>query len=160
MLPRLGSTGVGASVRVRVVLAVGNRLRGDDAVGPRIADGIRATDELRVFDAGLSPENYLGPVMAAGPDAVLIVDACDFGGVPGEYRLCGREELALLSAGSVSTHTLPLSLVVAMLEQQLSARIEFLAIQPGTLAFDAPLSEPVAAALPGLVALVRRWASD
>ena len=144
---------------MRVVLAVGNRLRGDDGVGPRIADEISSSDTLRVFDAGLSPENYLGPVVAARPDALLIVDACDFGGEPGEHRLCGREELALLSSGSVSTHTLPLSLTVAMIEQQSSASIEFLAIQPGTLDFDAPLSPPVAAALPGLVELIRRWAA-
>lgn len=144
---------------MRVLLTVGNRLRGDDAIGPRVADEIQPTDELRVFDAGLSPENYLGPVVAARPEALLIVDACDFGGAPGEFRLCGRDELDLLSSGSVSTHTLPLSLTVAMIEQQLPARIEFLAIQPGTLEFDAPLSKPVADALPGLVEMIRRWAT-
>jgi len=142
-----------------VVLTVGNRLRGDDAVGPRIADELPSSADLLVVDGGLAPENYLGPVVGFGPAAVLIVDACDFGGAPGEFRLFGRAELERLAGGLVSTHTLPLTLTVAMLEQQLAVRIEFLAAQPGTLEFDAPLSDPVAAALPRLVETVRRWAA-
>ncbi|MFO7638277.1 MAG: hydrogenase 3 maturation endopeptidase HyCI [bacterium] len=141
----------------RVVLTVGNRQRGDDAVGPLIADGLAADEGLRVFDAGLAPENYLGPVIALAPEAVLVVDACEFGGRPGDFRVFGREELERLGGGFVSTHTLPLTLTVAMLEAQMPARIEFLAVQPGTLEFAAGLSGPVAAALPGLVELVRRW---
>lgn len=145
---------------MRAVLTVGNRLRGDDAVGPQIADALASTASLRVFDAGLSPENYLGPVIELRPEAVLVVDACDFGGRPGEYRLCPREELERLSGAFVSTHTLPLTLTVTMLEQQLDTRIEFLAIQPGTLEFGTGLSEPLAAVLPELVELVRRWAGS
>jgi hydrogenase 3 maturation protease len=141
----------------RAVLAVGNRLRGDDAIGPRLADALEPAPGLRVFDAGLSPENYLGPVIEFAPEAVLVVDACEFGGKPGEHRLFGREELERLAGGFISTHTLPLTLTVTMLEQQLAARIEFLAVQPGTLEFGAPLSDAVAAALPRLVSVVRRW---
>ncbi|MFO7675372.1 MAG: hydrogenase 3 maturation endopeptidase HyCI [bacterium] len=143
----------------RAVLAVGNRQRGDDAVGPLIADQLESAPGLLVLDAGLSPENYLGPLTRFRPNALLIIDACDFGGEPGEHRLCGRAELERLAGGSVSTHTLPLSLTVTMLEMELEVRIDFLGIQPASLELAERLSGPVAAALPGLVELVRDWAA-
>jgi len=141
------------------VIGVGNRLKGDDAIGCLVADGLTGVEGIRVVDAGTAPENYLEPVAAAVPDRVLFVDACAFGGEPGEFRLFGRADIDRLTGQLVSTHTLPLGMTVAMLEQLTPARIELLGVQPASLDFDAELSPPLRAALPRIVEFVRGWAS-
>ena len=139
------------------VIGVGNRLKGDDAIGCLVADGLAGAPGIRVVDAGTAPENYLEPVASAGPDRVLFVDACAFGGKPGDFRLFPRADIDRLAAQLVSTHTLPLSMTVAMLERLTGARIELLGVQPESLGFDAELSPPLRAALPRIVAFVRGW---
>jgi len=133
------------------VVCVGNRMRGDDAVGPLVADRLRDVDGLTVFDAGMSPENYLDPVVKLEPELLVLVDACAFGGEPGEFRVFEREDVERLAGGMVSTHTLPLSMTVALLEQQVDAEIRFIGVQPGHLEFDAGVSEPVEKAVPLVV---------
>jgi hydrogenase maturation protease len=140
-----------------VVMGIGNRLRGDDAVGCLVIDELEPGDDLKVIDGGTSPENYIGPIVDFTPARILLVDACAFDGQPGEFRLFNRAELDRLAAGMVSTHTLPLTMTVVMIEQQSEASIEFLGVQPVSLEFDAGLSQPVASTLPDLVDYVRRW---
>ena len=140
-----------------VVIGIGNRLRGDDAVGCLVIDELEPGDGLKVIDGGTSPENYIGPIVDFAPARILLVDACSFGGQPGEFRLFNRAGLDRLAAGMVSTHTLPLTMTVVMIEQQSRASIEFLGVQPVSLEFDAGLSQPVASTLPDVVDFVRRW---
>ena len=134
-----------------VVLGIGNRMRGDDAVGSLVAEELKGTPGLGVFDCGTTPENYIEPVVALEPDRILLVDACSFGGRPGEFRLFEREDIERLAAGFVSTHTLPLTMTVVMLEQQTNARIQLLGIQPANVQFGETLSASVASALPDVV---------
>ncbi|UCG43932.1 MAG: hydrogenase 3 maturation endopeptidase HyCI [candidate division WOR-3 bacterium] len=143
-----------------VVVGVGNRMKGDDAVGCLVADELTAPEkafQAKVYDAGTAPENYIEPIVELDPDRVLFIDACAFGGEPGEFRLFGREEMDRLAAGLVSTHTLPLSMTAALLGQQTKATIQLLGIQPQSLEFDAGLSEPVSRAMPGIVEFVKVW---
>ncbi len=140
-----------------VVMGIGNRLRGDDAVGCLAIDELEPGVDLKVIDGGTSPENYIGPIVDFAPARILLVDACAFDGQPGEFRLFNRTELDRLAARTVSTHTLPLTMTVVMIEQQSEASIEFLGVQPVSLEFDAGLSQPVASTLPDLVDYVRRW---
>ena len=143
--------------RRTVVLGVGNRMRGDDAVGCLVCDELKEFAGAVVFDGELAPENYIIPILDFGPSRVMIVDACDFGGKPGEFRLFSREDIDRLAGGLVSTHTLPLTMTAAMLDQQLDAEIVLLGIQPAAIEFGAGLSEPVSAALPRLVQSIRDW---
>ena len=139
-----------------VVVGVGNRLRGDDAVGPMVIDELAGSDGLALIDAGSAPENHLEPIVRLKPGLVVFVDACDFRGSPGEFREFGREELDRLAGGLVSTHTLPLTMTVVLLGQQVEAEIALLGIQPERLDFNAGLSEPVRAALPRVADYLRR----
>jgi hydrogenase 3 maturation protease len=143
-----------------VILGVGNRMRGDDAVGCLVVDELHGMDDVEAIDAGTTPENYVEPIVELNPERVLIVDACAFGGKPGEFRLFGREDMERLAAGMVSTHTLPLNMTVSLLEQQLEADIHFLGVQPEALEFDAGLSGPVEDALEAIVEFVRDWANE
>jgi hydrogenase 3 maturation protease len=142
-----------------VIIGVGNRLRGDDAVGCAALDELAGFDRAALFDVGSSPENYIEPVARLKPARILFVDACDFGGKPGEFRLFGRAALEELAYGLLSTHTLPLHLTVEMLAQETGAGIELLGIQPSCLEFNQPLSEAVRSALPAVAAFCRAWAA-
>jgi len=141
-----------------VLVGVGNRLRGDDAIGCAVIDELGELEGVKVIDAGNTPENYLEPIARLEPERILIVDACDFGGRPGEFRLFGRDEIERLSYGLLSTHTLPLSLTAEMLARETGADIRLLGVQPARVEFGQDLSVPVAKALPEVVAFVRAWA--
>jgi hydrogenase 3 maturation protease len=140
------------------VVGVGNRMRGDDAVGPMVIDALAGLEGAALFDAGDAPENYIQPVAKAGPARVLFIDACDFGAVPGEFRLFSRAEVEGLAYGLMSTHTLPLNLTMEMVGQETGAEVCLLGVQPSAIEFAAGLSAAAAAALPRVVEFVRRWA--
>ena len=69
------------------VLGIGNRLRRDDGAGSLLAAALAEQEGAAVLDAGTVPENYLEKVAGSNPDTVVIVDAIDFDGAPGEIRL-------------------------------------------------------------------------
>ncbi len=140
-----------------VVLGIGNRMRGDDAVGSLVTDQLSGIQGAQVIDAETAPENHIEPIVRLKPERVLIVDACDFGGRPGEFRLFDRNEIGRLAGGIVSTHTLPLSMTVELLEKRVRAEIRLLGVQPARVEFGETLSEPVARALPELAAFIRQW---
>jgi len=141
-----------------VVVGVGNRFRGDDAVGPLVIDELAGSDGLELIDAGSAPENYIEPVVRLDPGLLVFVDACDFGGQPGEFREFGRDEIDRLAGGLVSTHTLPLTMTVALLGEQVRSEIVLLGIQPEQLDFNAGLSDRVRAAVPLAADYLRRRA--
>jgi hydrogenase maturation protease len=117
-------------------------------------------DSVFVFDCGNTPENYLQPIADRKPSRILVVDCCDFGAQPGEFRRFGRLEIEQLSYGLMSTHTLPLTLTIDMLSLETKATIELLGIQPERIEFGEDLSEPVRRALPAVVEFVRQWARE
>ncbi len=127
-----------------MVLGVGNELRGDDGVGPAVAQAL--ADELgpaqrgRVIDCGDVPENYIGPILAAGADVIVLCDAADFGGAPGEVRII---EFGGQPAAAISTHNASLGLLVKVLRASAPVDVLLVAIQPQGTQFGAPLSKPV-----------------
>ncbi|MEO0078039.1 MAG: hydrogenase 3 maturation endopeptidase HyCI [candidate division WOR-3 bacterium] len=148
------------NTRPVVVVGVGNRLRGDDGIGPALLDALAGFEQVCRFDVGSTPENFILPIAQLKPGRIMVVDACDFGGQPGEFRLFDQSQVEQLAYGLLSTHTLPLSLTVEMLAQETRAEVVLLGIQPADIRFGADLSEPVRSALPALIAFVQRWAAD
>jgi hydrogenase 3 maturation protease len=132
-----------------LVLGVGNSLRGDDGVGPEAVRRLAGRIGAPCIDAGPAPENYLEKVARAGPDTVVIVDAADFGGRPGEVALYGADRIA---AGGLSTHASSLRLVADYLAHRCGARVYLLAVQPER-ADGVGLSDAAGAALDRLVGL-------
>jgi hydrogenase 3 maturation protease len=155
---------VAEEARGLVVLGVGNRLRGDDAIGCLVCDELLKLAApvpcLSIFDCGAAPENYIRPVADRNPERILVVDCCDFGGEPGAFRRFCRDDIEQLSYGLLSTHTLPLTLTVEMLALETGAEIELLGVQPQQMEFGTDLSPAVRAALPALVQFVRDRARD
>ncbi|MBD3285059.1 hydrogenase maturation protease [candidate division WOR-3 bacterium] len=143
-----------------LIIGVGNRMRGDDAVGPLAIDKLKESNDLPeewlLVDAGEVPENALGLVDKEKPDRVILIDACDWGTAPGEIRFFSSEELEKLSIRMLSTHGLPLAFWVKMtLTDHPELKIELLGVQVQSLEFNSGMTPQVAAVLEKIEGLVR-----
>lgn len=128
-----------------VILGIGNTLRSDDGVGSVLASRINQRVPYAVYDTGTNPENYLEKVIKERPDNIVIIDAADFGGRPGEFRTLETEDLK--TANLYSTHNASLSLTINYLQSNLKANIITLIIQPKSVAFGDRLSQEVGSTL-------------
>jgi hydrogenase 3 maturation protease len=139
------------------LLGVGSELRGDDAFGPFVAlelfeflnsrsqsvSSASSGTAFKVFEAGTVPESLTGELKRFQPTHLVIVDAADFGGEPGEVRLIEPEQA---DAFSSSTHTLPLSVLVSYLRGHFPCDAVIVGIQPKSTEFGAEMSPEVRAA--------------
>ncbi|MFA5415390.1 MAG: hydrogenase 3 maturation endopeptidase HyCI [Methanoregula sp.] len=82
---------------------------------------------VRVFFAGTVPESMTGPLREFHPDHVLFLDAADMGNPPGTVAVIDPERI---SAGQVSTHALPLSVVMEFIAEDTGAKVTLVGIQP------------------------------
>ncbi len=124
-----------------LVITVGNPLRSDDGVGPYIAATIkRPQSRLIILDAGERPEDILWKAIAIRPERLVIIDAADFAGEPGEVRAIPEE---LLPENPISTHRFPLRVISGLVAEDTRARVDFVCIQPETVGFGEDLSDTV-----------------
>lgn len=134
------------------LIGVGYELGGDDAVGVHVVRRLQQilpkTENLQLIIGGSAPENITGQVRRFDPEHVLLFDAADFGGKPGDIALLDWD---MVSGFSASTHTLPLHVFAGYLKDQFQCPVHLLGIQPADLSFDAPLSPPVEAAAQQIV---------
>ena len=122
-----------------VIVVLGNELRGDDGAGILFGNLIREHTSLTVISGGDAPENITGLVVKKCPDAILIIDAMDFGGKPGDIKLVSSERL---EKDAVSTHG-SLKLFVEYLEKMTGAQIQILGFQPRSLELGEEISPEV-----------------
>ena len=147
-----------AALHGRVALmCVGNRVRGDDGAGPALADRLALDEPWKVFDCGVAPENWIGPVCRFGPDVVALVDAIDFAAAPGTIRCWDPEHLADVG---LSTHHASLSLTLGVICQDTGAAALVVGIQPQSTGFGEGLSEAVEAAVGALARELRGGAQE
>lgn len=126
------------ALRGRIVfMGVGNVLRGDDGIGPCLAERL-AGFGLDAVDAGTVPENYIGKVSRLQPDTVVIIDAVHLDRDIGTLELLRRQDL--LESTGFTTHTLSPALVMDRIRQETGAEVFLLAVQPACLDLGAPLS--------------------
>jgi hydrogenase 3 maturation protease len=134
-----------------VILGVGNRFRGDDAIGSIIAEELQSKiqeiksirQEVIVYDTEITPENFIDKVIDLKSDWVIFIDACNFKGKPGEFKLFEEKQIKEISYGLLSTHTLPLTLTIELIKKQHACRISLLGIQPKQLIMGEELSAEV-----------------
>ena len=134
-----------------VILGVGNTLKGDDGAGPLVCTRIAGRVSATVIDAGTVPENYLSPIVKAAPENLLILDAVDFGGRPGQVQVFPPDRATDFV---FSTHSLSFHLFLTLLHQHKATRALLLGIQPGHTELGRPLSVPVQEAIDALAALL------
>ncbi|MCK4510808.1 hydrogenase 3 maturation endopeptidase HyCI [bacterium] len=131
-----------------VVVGIGNTLRADDGAGSFVAERLRERHPDVVFDGAQAPENYLGPIRRAGPAVVVLVDAADFGGNPGEVRMATAEDVEGLMMG---THAAPLSVFMRVLDHETGADVKLVAVQVASTALGVNMTSEVADTVDHLV---------
>jgi hydrogenase 3 maturation protease len=139
------------------VLGIGMNWKSDDRLGVALARALarKIPDraDVRVVSGGEAPENFTGAVRAFAPSHVLLLDAVDHGQPPGTVFLADEESIAV---GDMTSHHLPLRLLMRFLSASLPCRVVLLGVQPQTLRPGGRLSAPVRktlAALAGFLAL-------
>ncbi len=134
--------------RDTLVLGVGNRWLGDDAAGPLVAEAVAGA-----VDCGDAPERFLD--LAGSPEVaqVLVVDAVEVGGEPGEIVFCGREDLTERFG---TTHNSGLALLARYLWEVHGKEMRVLGIQPARVGVGTEVSEAVRAAVDRAAAWLAR----
>lgn len=132
------------------VVGVGDELNVHDRLGMLAAKEIEGLhlEGIRVFHAGTVPESVTGPIRKYQPDAVVLVDAADMGARPGTVALLEKDQVR---ATLLTTHALPLSVVMEFLEKDTGARALLVGIQPD---LDAQGFAPAGAEQAGLTRLL------
>ena len=121
---------LGGTHRIAVV-GIGDELSRADRLGMIAAREIdrQGIPGVRVFFAGTVPENITGPLRKYRPDHVLFLDAAEMEERPGTIA---RIEPGQVRAGLLSTHALPLPVVMEYIERDIGAPVTLLGIQPGS----------------------------
>lgn len=138
-----------------LILGLGNPLRGDDGVGPRVVAELRRRglpDGVEAVDGGTGGLDLLH--LLEGWERAIIVDAALLGREPGEYVRFAPEEAHLVEGlVSLSGHSAGLADTLA-LARALGRRLPDIVIygvQPERMDWEEGLSPAVEAALPRLV---------
>lgn len=136
------------------IVGIGNRLRGDDGVGPEIIKRVEnSLPSLLLFDVGEAPENYLGKIVKQKPDAIVFIDAVDFDAPPGTIKVVETDDIR---NESLSTHNVSLNLVAKYLQKETSADVFLLGIQPETTEFGREIYRQVRESLGKIVKMLER----
>ena len=136
-----------------VLVGVGNPIRGDDGVGVKIIEMLeqkRLTNVL-LLNTETVPEAYTGAVTDYQPTHVLILDAANFHGKPGEAQLIPVEKIG---GTAVSTHSLPLTIFARYIQKTLNTKVTLLGIQPKIIDFGAEISPEVKSAAEEIVEIL------
>jgi hydrogenase 3 maturation protease len=127
-----------------VFVGVGNRMRGDDGVGPALADLLKSRVPNAV-DAGYAPENYTSAIKRLKPAVIVFIDAVQFGESPAGYaRLLDMSEI---EQRRISVHNLSLDVIMGYLKEETGADVFMIGVQPKAIADEERLSPDIAAAL-------------
>ncbi len=97
-----------------------------------------------MFLGEISPENLTGQIKEFKPACLVILDALDMGAKPGHTRLVRPGQI--LAEATPSTHNVSLKVLLDYLGNFLACEVLIVGIQPQSLEFGRPLSEPVAKA--------------
>jgi hydrogenase 3 maturation protease len=137
------------------VIGIGDELLPADRLGMAAARALESRNlpGIRVFLAGTMPENLTGPVRAFQPDHILFVDAAEMGAVPGSAAVI---EPGDVPANLVSTHALPLPVVMEYLAEETGAQVTLIGIQPDFTHAGAELSREESMGVDRIVAAITR----
>ncbi len=141
-----------------VVIGVGNRDRGDDAVGPIVCDLLRedrlAEVRFVVFEGAMVDL----ALHWAPADHVVIVDASFPSGRPGRITEVEAVESPLVTPAAISTHAIDVSAAIELARAlgRLPASLTLIGIEVAACEHGAPLSPPVSHAAGRVAASIRR----
>ena len=115
--------------RKTVVMAVGDELDPRDCLGHLAGRRISALNlkAVNVLLTSQMPENFTSVVRRMKPSHVVLIDAAEMGRSPGDVAII---DAGKISATRVSTHAMPLSVLMEYLEKELKVKVALVGIQP------------------------------
>lgn len=138
-----------------VLLGIGNELRGDDGVGPYIADNLQ-NPCWQAINCGTVPENFTGQIKELSPAVLVVVDAAKMGLSPGEYRVLPMEHRDTMIT---STHSIPLTVTLSYLQEYVGQTM-LLGVEPEEINNSTDLSPKVKLAAQEIIELLEESRFD
>ena len=126
-----------------VFVGLGNELRGDDLAGLVFIDTLKTKtvfNKSKFIIAGKNPENYLQEILGSNPEAVVFIDAADWGGEPGDISFLEADSIA---SGDFSTHAYSIKLLEQFLSLNMPMDFVYIGIQSKTTALGKEMSSQV-----------------
>ena len=139
------------------IIGIGNTLMSDDGAGVRVLEILDdLPDHVSIVElatGGMVLLHHLEDY-----DRVIIADAVDFGGRPGEIRVFSPDEVRTIKTVGYSLHDLDILKVLELAAKlgMLPESVRIAAIQPVSLEMKEGLTPPVEAALPQLALCITR----
>jgi hydrogenase 3 maturation protease len=124
------------------IVGIGNILRGDDALGPKLIELLKKSRiNASLFDCGTAPENYIFPILTASCETVILVDAADTGARPGEASVFDLDSIKNIS---FSTHNPSPRLFTDLLKTgREDINIFVVSVQPKSVRLGDPMTDEV-----------------
>ncbi|MHA1936686.1 MAG: hydrogenase maturation peptidase HycI [Candidatus Thorarchaeota archaeon] len=124
------------------VLGVGNDLRTDDGLGLVIVNGLKQIEgpHLLVENVGSVPEAFASNLADFGAERVIMVDAADMLKPPGHIEIVTKSRIGGIT---ISTHRMPLSLLMQYLEDSTRAQTILIGVQPKNIEFGEGLTPEI-----------------
>jgi hydrogenase maturation protease len=141
------------------VIGLGNRLRGDDGIGPHVIEALtymKNDDEFHLIDAGSDAFTVLDHLLR--PQPLLLIDCALMGKEPGEIGLFPLSvEVTPAATGAISLHGYSLAEVIHLASQTGElTHGSIIGIEPQTIEFNQGLSAKVKEKVPEIIALVKK----
>jgi hydrogenase maturation protease len=152
------STEPGSRTPAIAVIGVGNPLMADEGVGIAAIEALEERgmpEGVELIDAGSAGMTLLHIIKDY--DAVLIIDAANFGGEPGEVRAFGPDEVRSVKAlRRESLHEADLMQVLELSRTlgEIPETVVLFAVQFQKVEMGSGMTEPVRSAVPVVVKLV------
>jgi hydrogenase 3 maturation protease len=133
-----------------LVITLGSTLRADDGVGPYVCAHVKFSGpQLRLLDAGTTPESIAQTAIDWKPDKIILVDAAHFEGAAGEVRVIPLKSINQSTV--VSTHSFPLSVTFSIVQEDTGAELVVIGVQAKSLDYQEGLCPEVEATAEKLV---------
>jgi hydrogenase 3 maturation protease len=124
------------------ILGIGNTEKGDDGIGVFCVNQLKKLikkENILLINGGNIPESYTGKIRTFSPNGTILIDACKKGEKPGSVFIVKENEI---SYNDISTHRVPLSLLLAYLKEEINTDVIFIGIEPDKIE-GRILSKPV-----------------
>lgn len=140
-----------------VIVGIGNIMRGDDGLGPMLIERLKDSVKAVCIDSAIAPENYTGKIAKENPDTILIIDAVHLELAPGEYAIIEKNEIEV---SGLTTHDISPKIFIDFLDNETSADIYMLGIQPKNVSFGDEISDEVKEGIQKIAESIREALKD
>ncbi len=123
-----------------VILGVGNVMKKDDGAGPELVKRLNGRLKATLLNCGSAPENYTSIIRDKRPNTLLIIDAVDFGGRPGSFKMIDPKNIR---NETISTHNVSIKVFADFIRNETRANVFVIGIQPKEVGFGTGLSNEI-----------------